>query len=553
MNNKLNYMNWRFVIIAAVILACLVTIILKIFSIQFFESNFLQNEGNKRYVKYKDVVPVRGTIYDRNNFPLAVSVINYDLYALKGFTKYQLLNISEKIELDIDPKIDAFNKKTLLKKNIPNEMLVEIRNSRFKNIEVEVRHSRHYPLGDQIAPLIGFYGKDGAQEGLEKSYDTVLSGKKGRQKFFKNAKQEIISKPIEVSRTIQGNDIYLTIDSTLQFYAYKFLAEAIRSNNAKSGTAIILNNLDGEILAMASYPSYNPNHPQRKIQKNRALVDAYELGSVLKPIVLSKALEENIVNIDQYIDIPKRLNLNDKIIVDSKQYEKLTPAEIISYSSQIGASKIALELGYNDLKSNFFEFGFTKPISINFPSSAFGYMSIKDKIIDKELASLGYGYGLTVSPFQLASAYSVFANNGIFKDFKLLKDAEVHSRRVISQSTASNILKALEMVTIDGTGKAANVNGFSQGGKTGTAHQIKAGSGYAEDLYRASFVGITPLNKQSLTIFVSIDDPGLNSYTGGAVAAPVFAKIAENTLNHLGYFEDEWIWRNIRYKNSWKY
>ena len=539
MNNKINYINWRFILIAAVISTCLLTIIFKIFSIQFFESKFLQNEGTKRYVKYKDVVPVRGTIYDRNNFPLAVSVINYDLYALKGFTKSQLLNISEKIELDIDPKIEAFDKKILLKKNISNEMLLKIRNSRFKNIEIEVRHSRHYPLGDQIAPLIGFYGKDGAQEGLEKSYDTVLSGKKGRQKYFKNAKQEIISKPIELSRTIQGNDIYLTIDSTLQFYAYKFLVEAIKSNNAKSGTAIILDNLDGEVLAMASYPSYNPNHPQRKIQKNRALVDAYELGSVLKPIVLSKALEENIVNIDQYIDIPRRLNLNDKIIVDSKQYEKLTPAEIISYSSQIGASKIALELGYNDLKSNFFEFGFTKPISINFPSSAFGYMSIKDKIIDKELASLGYGYGLTISPFQLASAYSVFANNGIFKDFKLLKDAEVHSRRVISQSTASNILKALEMVTIDGTGKAANVNGFSQGGKTGTAHQIRAGSGYAEDLYRASFVGITPLRKKSLTIFVSIDDPGLNSYTGGSVAAPVFAKIAENSLNHLGYFEDE--------------
>jgi len=539
MNNKINYINWRFILIAAVISTCSLTIIFKIFSIQFFESKFLQNEGTKRYVKYKDVVPVRGTIYDRNNFPLAVSVINYDLYALKGFTKSQLLNISEKIELDIDPKIEAFDKKILLKKNISNEMLLKIRNSRFKNIEIEVRHSRHYPLGDQIAPLIGFYGKDGAQEGLEKSYDTVLSGKKGRQKYFKNAKQEIISKPIELSRTIQGNDIYLTIDSTLQFYAYKFLVEAIKSNNAKSGTAIILDNLDGEVLAMASYPSYNPNHPQRKIQKNRALVDAYELGSVLKPIVLSKALEENIVNIDQYIDIPRRLNLNDKIIVDSKQYEKLTSAEIISYSSQIGASKIALELGYNDLRSNFYEFGFTKPISINFPSSAFGYMSIKDKIVDKELASLGYGYGLTISPFQLASAYSVFANNGIFKDFKLLKDAEVHSRRIISQSTASNILKALEMVTIDGTGKAANVNGFSQGGKTGTAHQIRAGSGYAEDLYRASFVGITPLRKQSLTIFVSIDDPGLNSYTGGSVAAPVFAKIAENSLNHLGYFEDE--------------
>ena len=136
MNNKVNYINWRFAIIAAVILAFLVTIIFKIFSIQFYESNFLQNEGSKRYVKYKDVVPVRGSIYDRNNFPLAVSVINYDLYALKGFTKSQLLNISEKIQLDIDPKIVAFNKKTLLKKNVSNEMLLKIRNSRFKNIEI---------------------------------------------------------------------------------------------------------------------------------------------------------------------------------------------------------------------------------------------------------------------------------------------------------------------------------------------------------------------------------------------------------------------------------
>ena len=550
MNNKLNFLNWRFILIAAAIFICLITIIYKILSIQFFDSSFLQNEGNKRYVKYKDVVPVRGTIYDRNNFPLAVSVINYDLYALKGFTKSELLNMSEKVDLDIDPGIEVVKKKTLLKKNISNEALIEIRNSRFKNIEVEVRHSRHYPLGDQIAPLIGFYGKDGAQEGLEKSYDKVLSGKKGRQKYFKNAKQEIISKPIEVSRTIQGSDIHLTIDSTLQFYAYKFLVEAIKSNKAKSGTAIILNNIDGEILAMASFPSYNPNHPQRKIQKNRALVDAYELGSVLKPIVLSKALEQKIVNIDEYIDIPRRLYLNDKIIVDSKQYEKLTPAEIITYSSQIGASKIALELGYDDLKSNYYDFGFTKPISINFPSSAFGYMAIKDKIVDKELASLGYGYGLTISPFQIASAYSVFANNGIFKDFKLLKDKDVSSRRVISESTASNILKALEMVTKDGTGKAANVNGFSQGGKTGTVHQIRSGSGYAEDMYRASFIGITPLNENSLTIFVSIDDPSLNSYSGGSVAAPAFAKIAENSLNHLGYFEDEWIWRNIRYKNS---
>ena len=166
-------------------------------------------------------------------------------------------------------------------------------------------------------------------------------------------------------------------------------------------------------------------------------------------------------------------------------------------------------------------------------------MEIKELVSDSELASLGYGYGITMSPFQIASAYSVFANNGEYKDFQLLKNEQVTSRRIISSDSALNILDALEKVVKDGTGKAAEIKGFSEGGKTGTVHKIRKGSGYAEDSYRASFIGIAPLSERSLTIFVSIDEPGLNSYTGGSVAAPVFAKIAESSLNHLGYFEDE--------------
>ena len=427
----------------------------------------------------------------------------------------------------------------LLKKNISNKQLTAIKNLKLENFEIELRHSRHYPLGDQIAPLIGFYGTDGAQEGLEKSYDKVLAGQAGRQKYFKNAKQEIISQPIEISKTIQGKDIHLTIDATIQFFAYKYLAEAIRDNKAEAGSVIVLDNKNGEVLAMASYPSYNPNHPQRKIQKNRALVEAYELGSVLKPIVLSKAIDKEIITDDEYIEIPRRLKLNDKVIVDSKTYERLTPLEIIAFSSQVGASKVALKLGYDNLKRNYYDFGFTKPISINFPSSSFGYMNIKEKVSDKELASLGYGYGLKVSPFQIASAYSVFANNGVYKDFQLLLNEQVTSRKVISDQSAAYILKALEKVVKEGTGKAAEIRGFSEGGKTGTAHQTRRGSGYAEDSYISSFIGITPLSEESLTIFVSIDNPGLNAYTGGAVAAPLFAKIAESSLNYLGYFEDE--------------
>ena len=539
MKKKNKFFNWRFFTIAITVAICLFAVIYRIFSIQVIDSAFLQNEGAKRHIKYKDIIPIRGTIFDRNNVPLAVSVINYDLYALKGFQKSQLLKLSELIELDIDYLTEVFEKKTLLKKNVSRKNLLEIKKTNLNNFEIEVRHSRHYPLGDQIAPLVGFYGTDGAQEGLEKSYDKVLSGTKGRNKYYKNTKQEIISKPIVVAEAIQGQDIYLTIDATLQFFAYKHLAEAVKKNKAKSGTAIILDNKNGQVLAMASYPSYNPNHPQRKIQKNRALVDAYELGSVLKPIVLSKAYDADVVYSNQLINLPRRLNLNDKVIVDSKNHEALTPKEIIAVSSQIGASIIALELGYDNLKDNYHNFGFTKPISINFPSSNFGYMNIKESVIDKELASLGYGYGITISPFQIASAYSVFANKGIYKDFTLIKSDQVASRNIISSESAEYVLDALKKAVQDGTAVAANLKGFSVGGKTGTAHKIRQGSGYAEDLYIASFAGITPIGDESLTIFVSINNPGLNSYTGGSVAAPVFAKIAENSLNHLGYFEDE--------------
>ena len=539
MNNKNILFNWRFLLILSSAICALVAIVFKILSIQFIDSNFLQNEGNKRYIKYKNINPVRGAIFDRNNFPLAVSIVNYDLYALSGFKKSQLLSVAEVLDIDLDVNKDSFVKKTILKKSLSNKEILSIKKLNLRNFEIEVRHSRHYPLGEQIATLIGFYGTDGAQEGLEKSYDNFLSGINGKQKFFKNAKQEIISQPLEVIKTGQGEDIHLTIDSTLQYFSYKYLAEGIKKNKAKSGTVIILDNKKGELLAMASYPSYNPNNPQRKIQKNRALVDAYELGSVLKPIVLSKALDNGLFSPDEVIEIPRRLNLNDKIIIDSKNHVELTPKEIIAVSSQVGASKIALELGYKDLKKNYYDFGFTKPISINFPSSSFGYMNVKEKVLDKELASLGYGYGIKVSPFQIASAYSVFANNGVIKDFQIFKNQEATSQKIISSESASHILDALRMVVEDGTGKTAKIKGFSVGGKTGTAHQTRTGSGYAEDLYIASFVGIAPISDQSLTIFVSIENPGLNSYTGGAVAAPVFAKIAESSLNHLGYFQDE--------------
>jgi cell division protein FtsI (penicillin-binding protein 3) len=536
-----NFINWRLFFICLCFVGAIFLVIYKILSVQIEDSLFLQNEGKKRYIKYRDNNPVRGAIYDRNKFPLAVSIVNYDLYALNGLNIDNYLRLKDILNLEIELQInEPFKKKTLLKRSLTYEQQKAIKSLRIDDIEVEERHSRHYPMGEQVAPLVGFYGKDKAQEGIEKSYDSILSGVSGKEKFYTNAKQEIISKPIEVNKTIKGKDIYLTIDSTIQFYSYKYLVETIIKNKAKAGTVLVFDNYLGEVLAVASYPSYNPNNPNRSVQKNRALVDAYELGSVLKPIVFSVAVDKGIINPDMTIEIPRRIQLNNKIISDTKNYGQLTPKEIIAYSSQVGASQIALKLGYDSLIENFYKFGFSKPISINFPSAAFGLINRKERVSDRELASLGYGYGLTISPFQIASAYSTFANKGIRKDFKLLLNDEVTSQRIIAENAAQHTLDALKQVVKIGTGKKAEVSGFSTGGKTGTVHKTVSGSGYADDLYRASFVGITPISSEkSLTIFVSIEDPGLNAYSGGMIAAPLFAEIAESSLNYLGYIEDE--------------
>ena len=241
MQRKNKLLNLRLVITCAVLIISTVAVLSKLISLNISDGVFLQAEGKKRYIKYRETKAVRGGIYDRNNFPLAISIVNYDLYALSGLSADDLESLKNKIQIsDKYQTKTEFLKKTLLKKNITASDHLIIKNLKLNRIEIEVRHSRHYPLGEQISPLIGFYGKDGPQEGMEKSYNYLLSGFDGKEKLYKNAKQEIISKPIEVLKETQGKDITLTIDSTIQFFAYKYLAEGIESNNAKSGPRLII-------------------------------------------------------------------------------------------------------------------------------------------------------------------------------------------------------------------------------------------------------------------------------------------------------------------------
>ena len=537
---KNNFFNWRFFVIIITIFLISFAIVWKLFDIQVTDKEFLENEGEKKYVTYKNIKPIRGTIYDKNGFPLAISTVSYDLYALKDYSKTKHKLLRDKLGLEIDFPSSGFDKKTLIKKNLDINQINSIKSLKHNKLEIERRYVRHYPLGEQIAPLIGFSGKDGiGQEGVEFIYDNSLSGKEGNEKYYKNAKQEIISKPIVLNIPEDGQDIYLTIDATIQFYAYKYLVESIKNNNAKGGSVVILNNKTSEVLAVASYPSYNPNSANRKIQRNRVFLDSYEPGSVLKPITISEAIHQGIYEIDSYLALPQKILINGKQISDIKKYEELSIAEIISNSSQVGASKIALDLGFDNIAKTYKKFGFSKPQSIGFPSESFGYINMRENISDHEIASLGFGYGITANPFQIAVAYSVFANEGMLHNFNLIKndDLQFEPIRVISSDAAQAILNALNQVIEDGTGKLAKTK-YKSGGKTGTAHKIR-GNGYAKDLYISSFVGITPIDEKLLTIFVNIDEPDLNAYSGGDVAAPLFSKIAQNTLEYLEVSNEE--------------
>ena len=532
MKNNLG-LSWRAYLTYLFLLIGFFALIIRIFAIQYIDGEFLASKGKKMLETSRIVPALRGSIFDRNNFPLAVSINQYDLYALKNLTEDDFNKLKNIIILNRDYlDIKQENKKLLIFSNLDFSQFEKINQLRLSGIEIETFQKRYYPLSEQVAPLVGFAGMDGVGlEGLENILDSELSGFAGKETIFKNASR----RPISTEEAVQGKDITLTIDSRIQFYTYKHLSRFVEANNAKGGSAIILDNLSGEILAIASYPSYNPNSPQRSIRRNRALVDAFEPGSIIKPLVLAKGIDLGVVTNNEIIDTsPGFINLNGRKFSDPKNYKNLTLKEIIAKSSQVGASKLALLVGIEGLIAGYKGFGLSKPPNLFFPNIAYGVINSRKDISDSEIASLGFGYSMTASSLQLAQAYSVFANDGYLKDFKIfIDDAEIYKQRVISQTAARDVLDSLQLVVTEGTGKLAKLSHYQVAGKTGTSHKSSSKGGYDQSKYIASFAGIAPLKSKRLTIFVTVEEPGLNNYSGGSVAAPLFAAISKDVLNYL--------------------
>ncbi len=526
--------SWRAYLIYSFLVISLLILIFRIISLQFFEGDFLASKGKSMLQISRPITAIRGSILDRNDFPLAISINQYDLYALKKFSEEDYKKLTNLLSLKKDfSDIKKTNKKTLIFSNLNFSEYENVKSLKISGIEIESFQKRYYPLGEQAATLIGFAGKDGfGLEGLENILNSELSGVSGRETIYLNASK----RPKVTQEVIQGLDKKLTIDSRIQFYAYKHLSNYIEANNAKGGSAIVLDNISGEILAIASYPSYNPNSPNRKIKRNRALTDAFEPGSIIKPIAIAKGIDMGIISSNQIIDTsPGFINLSGRVVSDPKNYKNLTVREVIAESSQVGASKLALQIGIDGLISGYKGFGLSKPPNIFFPGIAYGVINSRENITDHEIASIGFGYSMTASSLQLAQAYSVFANKGYLKDFKLFIDnfESTYQQKVISKDTSDVILDSLKLVVSNGTGSLAKIQNFEVAGKTGTSHKSSSKGGYDQSKYIASFAGIAPLATKRLTIFVSIDEPGLNNYSGGSVAAPLFAAISRDVLNYL--------------------
>tara|TARA_B100000029_G_scaffold508084_2_gene594159 strand:+ start:27797 stop:29434 length:1638 start_codon:yes stop_codon:yes gene_type:complete len=521
----------KFILI--IFVSCLLVLLARILYLYIEERNFLQDEGDYRTISLREIEAVRGKILDVNNFPLAASMKQYSLYGLKGFTKSSIPKDSILlINTEISDK--RFDKKTLLKRNLSLKEIEFI--SLLKNdfLEIEPYYQRYYPTGEQASTLVGFAGKDGiGLEGMEKLFDYKLIGTNGKEEFYKNNRGETIKLPKIIVPAQGGKSINLTVDSRIQFIAYKHLSNGVVANKAKGGSVVILDNIKGEILAISTYPSYNPNNPQRSITRNRALVDEFEPGSLIKPIALAIALQRGHLNFTDTIDTsPGRFLVNNRAIIDHKNLGLLTPQEVILNSSQIGASKIALRIGSTDLISGLKNFGFSKASYIDFPNIKSGHINQRHNISEYEVASLGFGYGIDATVLQVAEAFSIFANQGIKKDFILVKGSKRTSEmQVVSPDVAKQIMLSLEDVVALGTGTQAQVNKYRIGGKTGTAHISKKGSsGYYTDRYYASFVGIAPIPSNRYTIVVSIEEPNPNKYKGGEVAAPIFKNIIQDIL-----------------------
>lgn len=542
---------WRARLLLLLVLAAFVTLAARALYLQGLHSDFLQAEGELRYARTVEISAHRGMITDRAGEPLAISTPVESVWASPtdaDLSADQLQRLSRLLDVSVDElrrRLGGRNRDFVyLKRHLPPEQAARVVSLNLPGVFLKREYRRYYPAAEVTAHVLGFTNVDDeGQEGIELAYQNWLTGKSGSRRVIKDRLGRIIEDVESISVPQQGRELALSIDRRIQYLAFRELRDAVRAQRAQAGSVVVLDVETGEVLALANWPTYNPNNRGTVIAertRNRAVVDLFEPGSTLKPFTAAAAIEAGYASPDSVIDVaPGRMQVGNRTIRDIHPALLLTVSEVIQKSSNVGSAKIALAMPPQNLWSVFSAVGFGAPPHSGFPGEASGRLRAYQQWRPIEHATMSYGHGISVSLMQLARAYSVFASDGVLKPLTFVRrDAPPDGAQVISQRTALAVRQMLETVTHPGgTAVRARLAGYRVAGKTGTSHKLVDGA-YARDRYVSSFVGFAPASHPRLVIAVVIDEPGEGRYYGGEVAAPVFRQIMAGALRALGVAPD---------------
>ena len=519
--------------------------------VQVFGNEFFQKQGEVRFARTLELPANRGRILDRNGLLLASSIPSPSVWAIPEDIERDPLKLAQLAKLleipaaELEHKLEDEDKTFVwLKRQVDEPVAQQIAALNIKGIYQRMEYRRQYPEGEAAAHLVGFTNvEDKGQEGMELAFDKDLAGRAGSRRVIKDRLGRVVEDVGEQAPPVDGRDLQLSIDSKIQFFAYQKLRDAVLENKARAGTVVVLDVASGEVLALANYPSYSPARRQNLSGaqlRNRAFTDTFEPGSTMKPFVIALALEKGLVRPETLVQTaPGHLTIGGSTIKDSHPHGVLSVNEVIQKSSNVGTVKIAMQMQPREMWEMFTQVGLGQKPQVPFPGAVSGRLRAYKTWRPIEQATMSYGYGLSVSLFQLARAYSVFARDGDLVPVSLLKAPDdAAGVRVLDPATALAVRNMLHLVTQSGgTAPRAQTMGYSVGGKTGTAHK-QEGKGYAEKRYRSVFVGLAPVEKPRIVVAVMIDEPGNGKYFGGDVAAPVFSATVQQTLRMLGVQPD---------------
>ncbi len=531
-------------------------VVVRLTVLQVSQADALQNRALRQRVNTVELPARRGRILDRSREPLALSLEARDVYADPRYVADAwgaAIRIGPILGLDLGDlvtKLTADTTFVYLARQVSLDATRRLESLDLPGIGFLPSTRRSYPAGPLAPQVLGFVGVDGiGLAGLEFRYQDLLAGRQGErsQELAENGRP--IVGGVDVERPpVPGSDLVLTVDRDLQYQVQAALEQAVLTNHATGGTVIVMDPRTGDILAMASYPWFDPNHygdSRPATWKNRAVTDAFEPGSVNKVVTAAAAVEEHALPLDQRLSVPWEMRIGGFTIHDAHEHpvERLTLGDIIAQSSNIGAVLVAERLGRTEMADYLSRFGLGRVTGVGFPGESPGLVPPLDRWSDTSLATMAYGQGISVTPLQMASVYATIANGGEWVQPRLVRgtvdpDGAFHAaplperRRVVSEETAGVVTRMLAYAVDAGTGTAASVPGYQVAGKTGTARvPLPDGSGYYVDRTVASFIGFLPASAPRVVIAAILDDP--TTVYGGVAAAPLFRTIARNASMRL--------------------